>query len=309
MNLPNKSINILIMIILLLLSLTPYLYLLKAQSHPLMNWGELETSKDIFDHIIGEQYRWRFQPSIENSLTNLQHLFSSILVQFNFFLILFVFSLFSFKKINLPEIKFFALLTIIPFIFAINYQIIDVDIYFISLYLFITLIMAIQISFFFKIFQSTLKVILLTFSILLFLSTNLYYLNQISQITEKKQDPVYTNEILTQIPQDSLLITNTNPNGFFYSQYVLGINPHLQIIHKKLLTNEWYIKQLKRKYPNLVIEAPNFYENEKGLISNNDNFEYYERKFANKIIDDNKNKISIYLTQGEPKKLILTKIS
>ena len=119
-----------------LLGLTPYIYLpLRAMRSPAMNWGNATSFERLFFHVSGKQYRvWIFS-SPEVAARQFSYFLSSVPAEFAVVGLLFGFigvvTLWRFhRKIALGSLLFFVMCLA----YAVNYDIHDIDSYFLLAY-------------------------------------------------------------------------------------------------------------------------------------------------------------------------------
>ncbi|MGQ9798674.1 MAG: glycosyltransferase family 117 protein [Ignavibacterium sp.] len=250
--------NLLKMITLFLIVLViNYSYLpIRASQNPQLNWGNPVDLERILRHISGFQYQvWLFS-STEAAKKQLQYFISNLPAEY--LLTLFVaaagllFSFFTARKFFL-----FNLITFITtVIYSINYDISDIDSYFLLAYISIAffslfgLIKIFQILYENKLNQSVIFLILLLFPVSQFVK-NFPEVNQSKTVVYEN----YTKALMNSVPDNALVLSyqwDFFISASYYFQFVEKFKPQIAIVDKELLRRSWYYNQLERNYPGLL---------------------------------------------------------
>lgn len=255
--------NLLKMIILfLIVLLINYSYLpIRASQNPQLNWGNPVDLERILRHISGFQYQvWLFS-SIEAAKKQLQYFISNLPTEFFITLFIavigFIYSFFIARKFFIFNIITFFLTVF----YSINYDISDIDSYFLLAYISIAFFILFGII---KIFQLLVEnkinrwiifLILLMFPVSQFIK-NFTEVNQSKTVVYEN----YTKALLNSIPGNSVVLSyqwDFFISSSYYFQFVENFRPQIAIIDKELLRRSWYYNQLKRNYPGLLNELQN----------------------------------------------------
>jgi len=260
-----KKIFLMLLIFFALLILI-YSYLpIRASQNPLLNWGNPTDLEKIFRHISGKQYQvWLFA-SGEAAKKQLVHFLETLPGEFYIAILLSIAGLFT---SYIYARKFFVFLLIIflsTVLYSINYDINDIDSYFILAY--------ISLSFFavfglLKIYQSFKNKLMITVSISLLLILVEFGFN----FSKVDQNDVYTYEDYTRAILNSLTEGSTIfsyqwdyfISASYYFRYVENYRNDVAIVDKEILRRSWYYNQLDHNYPfllkNIQDDVKNFRE-------------------------------------------------
>ena len=285
-----------------------YLYLpIRASQNPILNWGNPDTLHRFLRHVSGAQYQVWFFSSTASAKKQLTHFITTLPAQFNVsLLVIFIGLIATYFKAK----KFFIFM-LITFLFtvlySINYEIHDIDSYFLLAY--------ISMSFFavFGVIQifSSLKTNKITFAlpsalILIFIFvegfTSYNAVNQSDTYTFKD----YTTAILKNVDKNSIIFSYqwdyfVSPSLYF--QNVEKMCPDVTVVDKELLRRSWYFHQLEVDHPkllsgmkedvNLFLKALAPFEN--GEKFNPNLLERLYRKLMTDLVGTNINRKSLYV--------------
>jgi hypothetical protein len=142
--------RLLLLLVLFLCGISFYLYLpIRAAYYPVLNWGNPQTWETFLWHVSGKQYRvWMFSsPSV--ALQQLENLLILLLKSFGIVPLLLVpFGLWHLFHRNRYMLWFTLILLVTDILYAINYDIQDVDPYFLPVFFVFALWMASAMLFF-----------------------------------------------------------------------------------------------------------------------------------------------------------------
>ncbi|MHB1687713.1 MAG: protein O-mannosyl-transferase family [Ignavibacteriaceae bacterium] len=229
---------------------------IRAAQNPVMDWGNPTTLAKIFRHISGEQYQvWLFS-SFKSAEKQFTYFVSNLPGEFLISLFISIIGIFtSFFAAR----KFFVFL-LITFLFtigyAINYDIHDIDSYFLLAYValgFFAVFGSVQLL-------STLKLkrhpyFIPALLIIVFIMVELYFnygeVNQSDVYTF--QD--YTKAVLGGVDKRAIVFSYewdylVSPSCYF--QFVENYRRDVAVVDKELLRRSWYYHQLNTVHPNLL---------------------------------------------------------
>lgn len=246
-----------------------YAYLpLRASTTPLLNWGNPSSLDNLLRHITGKQYQvWLFS-SFESAKEHITGFFNTLPSQFGIPLnpefsfgiivlfvlaaILLIWQFIRSKKIYL----FFSVNIIFTVFYAGNYDIHDLDPYFLLAYINIVLLIVLIITEILgRIEDNKLRVnlptILLTMLIILQLTQNFGKTDESDNYTYED----YTLAALEHCEEDALILTYQwdyflSPS--YYFQYVKNIRTDVAVIGKELLRRSWYYDQMEQAFPDVI---------------------------------------------------------
>lgn len=260
----RQSIKNLIRMVLLFLVVLVIIYSylpIRASQNPQLNWGNPIDLERIIRHISGFQYQvWLFS-STEAAKKQFEYFISNLPAEY--FITLFaaaaglLFSFFTARKFFL-----FNLIThITTVIYSINYDISDIDSYFLLAYIslaFFTLfgfIKIFQILYENKLNQSVIFLILLLFPVSQFVK-NFPEVNQSKTVVYDN----YTKALMNSVSDNALVLSyqwDFFISASYYFQFVEKFKPEIAIVDKELLRRSWYYNQLERNYPGLLAGLQN----------------------------------------------------
>ena len=233
-----------------------YSYLpLRAAAQPALNWGNPINLENIFRHVSGKQYRvWMFS-SFDSAGKQLGYFLSHLPSEFAFIgiipILLGIYLLYTRSRINFN----FILITFAATVFyAINYDIHDIDSYFILAYTALGFAAAVGFAFIFthERFISSGKAVL-NMSVLLILIIIAINFGK-SSLNGNSVYPDYTKAVMNSVGKNSAIFSYqwdyfVSPSLYF--QHVENIRPDIEIIDKELLRRVWYFNQLENNYPEI----------------------------------------------------------
>lgn len=305
----NKSAfkNILIMLIPFLFALSIYIYLpLSAAKNPAINWGNPVTWENFKRHIMGWQYQsWIFS-STESASKQFKYFTQIFPIEFAYIgLILILLGLIELSRSNKKVLTFYLVLFFTCLLYSINYDINDIDSYFLLSFISAGLIATAGYFYIANIFlkEGKNKIYALLIIPLVILAINFEKVNQ----NDNTQFQEYSVSVLESADKNSIIISYLwdfliSPS--YYLQFVENKRKDVSIIDKELVRRSWYFNQLKTN--NYLI-----YERSKELIEGflpelakferNENYnsqilEKYYREIIQSFIIRNINDRSVYLT-------------
>jgi len=255
--------RLLIMAIPFIAGLSVYLYLPVRGEYANIAWGYPVNWDNFIRHISGKQFSvWMFS-STDVPAKQFQYFLKSYPLEFVYLpLILSVFGLFSIYKNNIKIFIFTVLLFIFNILYAINYDIYDIDSYFILAFL-VTAIWA-TAGFYFlmdkiksKSFVTLLLLALIIPGILLFANykgnneSNNYFVEN------------YTANVMKSVKPNSIIISSQWDffvSASWYYQNVAGMYKDIAVIDKELLRRTWYLREMKKHFPEIYNRCKSEFE-------------------------------------------------
>jgi len=228
----------------------------RAVQNPILNWGNPTDFENLIRHITGKQYQvWLFA-SAAAAKQQLIHFVETLPDQFSIALILsFVGLIASFSYAR----KIFVFL-IITFLFtmfySINYEIHDIDTYFLLAYISLSYFAVFGLLKLFK--MRKMKKLIMPLSITVIVIVFQFVMN----VNKADHSGIYTYEdytrtILNSVSQESIIFGYQwdyfiSPS--YYFRYVENYRKDVAVVDKELLRRTWYFDQLNRNYPFLFGE-------------------------------------------------------
>jgi len=256
----NKSalINLFLMIASFIgLLIVFYFYLpLRAAQQPAINWGNTTDLDKILRHISGKQYQvWIFS-SIEASKKQLSYFINNFPAEFTVLLIPAVMGLFSSFKYSKKIAVFFLICFTSTVLYSINYDISDIDSYFLLAYIsvgYFSFLGVIKIFRLIKVESQKIKVTAALSSLLLIVHFGFTFSNVNQSGNYIYQD--YTKALINSVPKNSIILSyqwDYFVSASYYFQNVEGFRKDVAVIDKELLRRSWYFNQLEHNHQFLL---------------------------------------------------------
>jgi hypothetical protein len=242
-----------------------YMYLpLRASQEPILNWGNPIDFERFMRHFTGKQYQvWIFS-SMDSAKKQLTYFFSNLPSEFAYVMLLLIAvgiisSYKRFKKIfTFVLISFSAAV-----IYSINYDIVDIDSYFLLAYISLSFFIAfgiIELVEFSKKknWDRYLTTGILAILVAVMIAANYNKVNQSGVHTFED----YTKALINSTEENSIIFSyqwDYFLSASYYYQFVEEFRRDVVVIDKELLRRSWYYDQLDSAYPGLL-------DNQKGDI-------------------------------------------
>lgn len=249
-----KRVSLMILLFIMVLILT-YLYLpLRSIQNPILNWGNPTDFERIIRHVSGFQYQvWLFS-STESAKKQFLYYLSNLPKEFYLTLLLSIIGMiYTFKN----YIRFFIFNFIVfafTIIYSINYDINDIDSYFLLSYFSLAFFSAFGIIWIIK------KVLSLRYDVKIFafilfpliqLSANYQNVNQSKNYIYED----YTKALLSSLSENSIVFGyqwDFFISASYYFQFVEEYRKDVAVIDKELLRRSWYFNQIETTYPDIL---------------------------------------------------------
>ncbi|MBX2991463.1 MAG: DUF2723 domain-containing protein [Bacteroidetes bacterium] len=237
-----------------------YLYLpVRAAQSPILNWGNPATLEKFLWHWTGKQYRvWIFS-STEAAGRQLKYFIESLPVEFAYIGLILasigvVFLLRGNRKVAISVLLlFFGCL-----FYSINYDIHDIDSYFLLAYVCIALlagagILGLYNWLYGRVNSATLNVLI----VVLCLMPGFFHYDRTDE-SENYLVEDYTKNMFASIEPNALVFSyqwDYWVSASYYYQFVKHQRPDIVVVDKELLRRSWYFKQLEQSSPWLIEES------------------------------------------------------
>lgn len=224
--------------------------LIRSSSEPLFNWGAVHRGWDEFTyHVLGKQYQvWMFVKGTRGK--QFEKFLSLVPYQLGF--IGLVFTVWGLVKLYARSMQlgvFFTLLVVFCVGYSINYNIHDIDSYFLLSFIAFIVMMSIGVYELTQLVPGTLYPAFLI--PLVTIGINYKENNE----TDNVLVPEYTKLMTESLPKNSIVFSQQwdyYVSAFWYKQQIEGYRPDIVIIDKELLRRTWYLPQLERWYPEVI---------------------------------------------------------
>lgn len=234
-----------------------YLYLpLRAAQQPDINWGNTTDLDKILRHISGKQYQvWIFS-SIEASKKQLAYFINNFPSEFTFILIPALLGLFNSFKYSKKISVFFLICFISTVLYSINYDISDIDSYFLLAYIsvgYFSFWGVIKIFNLIKVESQKIKITLALSALILILHFGFTF-GKVNQSGIYVYED-YSKTLINSVPKNAIILSyqwDYFLSASYYFQNVESFRKDVAIVDKELLRRSWYFNQLEHNYPFLL---------------------------------------------------------
>ena len=240
-----------------LVGLSVYLYLpLRAVHHPWMNWGNPVTWEKFLWHVSGKQFRvWMFS-SFDSAGKQFGYFLSSYLPEFGYVPVLFALLGLVVLFRRSRKLWGFSLLLFFGCLFySINYDIHDIDSYFLLAYMATAIWIAYGIHSFLGFLRESAKrwMALAVCAVLVLLPLGMHY----RPVDESRDYAVedYTKNLLGSLDSNAVVLSyqwDAFVSAAYYLQRVEGFRSDVVVIDKELCRRSWYPVQLAHQFPWLI---------------------------------------------------------
>lgn len=277
-----------------------YSYLpIRALQNPLLNWGNPIDFERILRHISGKQYQvWLFS-STSAASKQFNYFISNLPKEFSFTILISLPGIISSIQKARKFFIFFSLTLFTTVLYSINYDINDIDSYFLLAYISIAFFILFGLT---QIIQSVIEKklnIIIPVAILILLTSIQFYSNYKNvQQKENYAYEDYTKSVLKNLPEKSVVFTYqwdflVSPS--YYFQLAENFRKDVVVIDKELLRRSWYYDQIMNIHPELLMgiksDVNKFLEAlkpfEKGEKFNSNLIEIYYRRIMTGLISAN----------------------
>ena len=234
-----------------------YLYLpIRSAQNPTLNWGNPSDWERIIRHVTGKQYSvWLFSSS-HVALKNLTRFFQNLPDEFTVIGLLVGLVGFVFTLWKAPRLCIFLSITFsFTVIYAINYDIHDLDTYFLLAYIVLAVWITVGVHGLLSFFKKT-----RWRAVLLGMLPICVLVEAIAHSSEADRSNLYvfedyTKQALESLPKNAILLTyqwDCLISPSYYFQFVEDYRRDVVIIDKELLRRSWYYDQLSNICPDVM---------------------------------------------------------
>jgi tetratricopeptide (TPR) repeat protein len=290
-----------------LLALSAYLFLvIRAGEKPIMNWGNPISLERLYWHFSGKQYRvWLFS-STESAERQFQYFKDGLLSEFGYIPVLFaLLGLWKLWKKEWQILVFTLLLFVGCVLYSINYDIHDIDSYFLLAYITVAIWAAAGVA---KLIEEKMAYARWIGIGAIIISLSPLYVNY-PNADEHDFTMVenYSKDILKSVEPNGIVISyqwDYFVSAMNYLQFVEGVRPDVIVVDKELLRRSWYYVQLEKRYPEFIrksrpaIDAflQELYKFEHDLPYDQSMIEYRYAAMIKSFIDQNYSTCPVYAT-------------
>jgi hypothetical protein len=245
--------RILILIIPFFIGYSFYIYLFIRADNSVLSWGYPHNFDNFWRHFTGKQFSiWMFS-SFENAGKQFSYFTKNYPVEFFYIpLLIAVPGMIELFKKNNKLFYFTALLFGFCVLYAINYDIYDIDSYFLLAFIVTAIWFGFGLMFILKKLKDNMKMI--SFAMILICLIPLS--QNFSKVDESKNYFVeeYTLNVFESASEGAVIFSTQWDfwiSSSFYQQFVKNIRPDIVVIDKELLRKTWYMNHIEVVYPEI----------------------------------------------------------
>jgi hypothetical protein len=234
-----------------------YLYLpIRASQSPAINWGNPVDLERFMRHITGKQYQvWLFSSGAA-AKKQLGYFFISLLSEFNVSLFIVIAGIVAVFSESRRIFIFLSICFLSTVLYSINYDINDIDSYFLLAYIsisFFALFGVMKLSSFLKMGKNIymISVLIIELFIIVQVYVNFSKVNQ--SYTYDFED--YTKALIGSTTKNAVIFSyqwDYFISASYYFQNVENFRKDAVIIDKELLRRSWYYNQIRNSHPNAI---------------------------------------------------------
>ena len=246
-----------------LLGLSIYLYLpVRSASGPPLDWGHPAELERLWWHVTGKQYRTWIFSSIESAERQFGAYASHFPAEFNLILLpVIALGLVVLFRRNRRLLWFLVILWGTCVAYAVNYDIYDIDSYFLLAHVATALMLVVGLASVWRWMQSSLVVPARVAGAALIVALPVVAWQSHHATTDQSDNWLvadYTNSALTSLDSNALVLSYqwdylVSPS--LYYQCVQHQRTDVTIVDKELLRRSWYLLQLERTAPWLISKS------------------------------------------------------
>ncbi len=239
----------------LFIGLSPYLYLLIRADTAEFSWGYPNTIERLWNHVSAKEFSRRMFSSSESVSSQLSKFFGLYPKEFGYIpIVLTIPGILLMFKESKKILIFTAILFLTTVLYSINYDIIDIDTYFLLAFVVTTIWICFGMTAIVLTYDSLSKVLTTVF-MLLFIIPMAVNFSSASKANDYTVKDFVTN-VYSSAPENSIIVTKlwdfiVSPSLYFQS--VESQRRDLTIIDKELLNKSWYVENLM-KHKSLLYE-------------------------------------------------------
>jgi hypothetical protein len=232
-------------------ALTVYIYFFLRGNNPVLSWDYPVNLSNFYRHVSGKQFSvWMFS-STEAAGKQFSYYLSAFPKEFFYFpLIVAIFGLFSAFKKQRKFFYFTVLLFVFNILYAINYDIHDIDTYFLLSYIVASIWFTLGLIFIYEKMKLNMNVILLL--AVLFPAICIYA--NYNENNESKSNYVkeYTENVFASARPNSIVFSTQWDfwvSASFYYQLTKNYRPDVTVLDKELMRRSWYLRHIRIHFP------------------------------------------------------------
>lgn len=236
--------------------LSVYSYLpIRAGVHPPLDWGHAASAETFFRHVSGKQYRsWIFS-GFESAEKQFRYFINNLPEEFSWIaIILMLLGLFSLLNRNREWLYFLGIAFFTCLFYSVNYDIHDIDSYFLLAYVVLGFILVAGIAWLVN-RSGTMAAFAVVLAIMLLPVWQFAEKRQIVDQSDNTLTDDYTMNILNNLAPNAVVFSyqwDFFVSPALYHQIVRKVRPDVTILDKELFRRSWYFIHLEQQAPWLM---------------------------------------------------------
>jgi Protein O-mannosyl-transferase TMEM260-like len=245
-----------------LVGLSVYLYLpIRSSAGPVLDWGHPTTPERLLWHLGGGQYRvWLFS-STEVAGRQLRYFTSGLPAEFAYLgVVAAAIGLVLLMARNRSLLLVIVLLFAACVAYSINYDIHDIDSYFLLAYFCVALLAGVGLYEIGAFLRKHIGKVPLAICMLLPAAFSAWYHFDTNNERGNYLVEDYTMNMFRSVDSNAVVLSyqwDYFVSASYYYQLVKGYRPDVTVIDKELLRRSWYLDQLERVHPALIHQSIN----------------------------------------------------
>lgn len=252
--------RIVMMVVPFLIGFSVYLYLpLRASQSPLLNWGNPVTLERFLWHWTGKQYRvWIFS-STETAGRQLKYFAETLPLEFAY--VGLTLALFGHVAVWRAHRRLAVEILLLFFgcvFYSINYDIHDIDSYFLLAYVSVAVLGGAGALWVFRWMNDRFSARAAVVGTLFLCAIPCAVHYQQADETDNYLVEDYTKNVFASLQPNALVFSfqwDYWVSASYYYQHVKRLRPDVAVVDKELLRRSWYFKQLEQQYPWLIANS------------------------------------------------------
>jgi len=240
-----------VLIVPMLIGLSAYFYILIRANSAEFSWGNPNTIERLWNHVTAKEFSRRMFSSSESVSSQLGKFFALYPKEFGYLpIVLAIPGILMMFKESKKIFVFTALLFLTTVLYSINYNIIDIETYFLLAFVVTTIWICFGMTAIVLRYESLSKVLPTMFMLLFVIPLTMNF----SGASKGKDYAVkdFVENVYASAPENSIIFTKlwdfvVSPS--LYLQSVENLRKDLTIIDKELLNKSWYVEYLMKHKP------------------------------------------------------------
>ncbi len=248
------------------LGLTIYIFLpVRSSLNPIMDWGNPESWSTFKRHVTGWQYQvWMFAGSTDILISNFKNFIRLFFHQFPLYLLpLSVLGIWRFIISDRKILVFLSITFFAHVFYGINYQIPDIDAYYLGAFIVNAIFIGRGLDFIFQLIEnSKIKKRVSHAIVILFILIPLFLFEKNYFPADRSQDHFaydLASNLMRSVKKDAIIVTNDwdHYSPWLYLRYVDFKRPDVKYLDVELCRRSWYFNYVKQNYADLYRKSEN----------------------------------------------------